>query len=126
MRRLILACFLATMLALAACAGGSPGGSLGGSTITMGVGVFTGTTQVTIKAGGAVTFDDSSGSPHDLVIGTNGMFTAMNGAPSQLNNQSGLMFNGGDKQTIVFATAGTYPITCEIHPRMQATVTVTP
>jgi plastocyanin len=111
---------------MAACATGtSTSGGASGSTISMGVGVFSGSTSITVKAGDAVTFDDTSGGVHDLVIGTNGTFSAMAGAPDQLNNANGDMFNGGDKQTIVFATAGTYPITCKIHPSMQATVTVT-
>ena len=126
MRRLILIALLVAASFVAACGGGSsnPGGT-GGSTIAMGVGVFTGSTSVTVKAGDAVTFDDTSGGPHELVIGTNGTFTAATGAPSQLNNATGDMFNGGDKQTIVFASAGTFQITCRLHPAMQATVTVT-
>ncbi len=91
----------------------------------MGSGVFSGTTQITVKAGDAVTFDDSSGGPHDLVIGTGGKFTAASGAPSELNNAGGVVFNGGDTKTIVFPTAGTFSITCTLHPSMQATVTVT-
>ena len=125
MRRLLLACILLAAFTLAACAsGGSTGSGSNGSTITMGVGAFSGSTNLTIKAGDAVTFDDSAGGAHDLVIGTNGTFTAASGAPSQLNNATGVMFSGGDKQTIVFPNAGTFQITCTIHPSMQATVTV--
>jgi plastocyanin len=91
----------------------------------MGSGHFSGNTSVTIKAGQSVLFDDSAGGPHDLVIGMHGTFTAQNGAPSQLNNKSGVNFGGGDQATIAFPTAGTYNITCTFHPSMQATVTVT-
>lgn len=126
MRKLVLACILLATLALAACStGGSGGGGANGSTISMGFGSFSGTTSITVKAGDAVTFDDSSGGAHQLVIGTGGNFTAASGAPSQLNNATGVMFNGGDKQNIVFPSAGTFQITCRIHPSMQATVTVT-
>jgi plastocyanin len=124
MRRLALAAILLTALTLAACASGSSTTG-GGSTISMGVGVFSGSTSITVKAGDVVTFDDTSGSVHYLVIGTNGTFAAAAGAPDQLNNANGDMFNGGDKQTITFANAGTFQITCKIHPSMQATVTVT-
>jgi plastocyanin len=125
-RQILLTCTLLATLVLTSCSGGpASGGGSNGSTITMGSGVFSGNTSITVKAGDSVTFDDSSGGPHDLVIGTQGAFTAMSGAPSQLNSATGVMFNGGDKQTIVFATAGTFPITCLIHPSMQATVTVT-
>jgi plastocyanin len=126
MRQFVLAGLLVASLTLAACGGGgTTGGSSGGSTIAMGSGVFSGSTSVTIKAGDAVTFDDSSGGPHQLVIGTHGAFTAAAGAPSQLNNANGVSFSGGDKQTIVFPNAGTFQITCLLHPSMQATVTVT-
>jgi plastocyanin len=115
---------LLVLLGVSAC--GSSGGSAGGgSTIAMGSGVFSGATQITVKAGDSVTFDDSAGGPHDLVIGTGGNFVAASGAPSELNSSGGLMFNGGETKTVVFPTAGTFSITCKIHPSMQATVTVT-
>ncbi len=126
MRKMVLACILLAALALAACSnGGSGGGGSSGSTISMGFGSFSGNTTITIKAGASVTFDDSSGGAHQLVIGTGGNFVAASGAPSQLNNATGVMFSGGDKQSIAFPSAGTFQITCRIHPSMQATVTVT-
>jgi plastocyanin len=125
-RKVLLTCSVLATLVLAACSSGGPtGGGSNGSTITMGFGAFSGNTSITIKAGDSVTFDDSNGGVHDLVIGTGGKFTAASGAPSQLNSATGVMFSGGDKQTIAFPTAGTFPITCRIHPSMQATVTVT-
>jgi plastocyanin len=123
MRNLLVGGILLAALTVAACAGG--GGS-NGSTITMGSGDFSGTTSITVKAGDAVTFDDSNGGPHDLVIGTGGKFVAASGAPSDLNSSGGVAFSGGEKKTIVFPTAGTFSITCTLHPSMQATVTVTP
>jgi plastocyanin len=117
----VLACILLLALVLAACSSGSSNSS----TITMGSGVFSGNTSITIKAGDAVTFDDSAGGPHDLVIGTGGQFTAASGAPSDLNSAGGVTFQGGDKKTIVFPNAGTFHITCTIHPSMAATVIVT-
>jgi plastocyanin len=90
----------------------------------MGRSSFSGNTSVTIKAGQAVLFDDPSGT-HDLVIGHNGQFSSMAGAPSEFNSASGTLFSPGDQKTVTFATAGTYPITCTIHPTMQVMVTVT-
>jgi plastocyanin len=92
----------------------------------MGSGHFSGSTSVTIKAGQSVLFDDSTGGPHNLVIGTHGQFMAETGAPAQLNNQAGVPFDAGIKMNITFANAGTFNITCTFHPAMQATVTVTP
>jgi plastocyanin len=123
----VLACILLLALVLAACSSGSSSSDNSNSlTITMGSGVFSGNTSITIKAGDAVTFDDSAGGPHDLVIGTGGQFVAASGAPSDLNSAGGVTFQGGDKKTIVFPNAGTFHITCTIHPSMAATVIVTP
>ena len=94
------------------------------ATIKMGSGVFSGGANVTIKAGQSVTFDDTKGGPHNLVTGSGGSFTAEPGAPAQFGS-SGLLFAGGDSQTVAFMTAGVYHITCSYHPAMQATVTVT-
>ncbi len=96
------------------------------ATITMGRSSFTGNTTVTIKSGQAVLFSDpsSGGGVHVLVIGKNGQFTAMSGAPSELNSSNGQAFSPGDQKAITFSTPGTYPITCMIHPLMQVTVTV--
>ena len=93
------------------------------ATITLGFQVFSGATTVTIKAGQAVTFDDTNGGPHNLVTGTHGAFSQEAGAPKEFTS-SGIMFAGGDKVVIMFPTAGTYHITCTFHPPMQATVTV--
>jgi plastocyanin len=109
-------------LVLAACNVNAGSGS---ATISLGASSFTGTTNVTIKAGESVTFDDSSGGTHHLVTGTNGQFTAVSGAPSEFSTSAGLDLASGDKKTITFPTAGTYQITCTIHPSMQAMITVT-
>jgi len=108
----------------AATATNTPAGPTGAATISLGFRVFSGNTSVTIKAGQAVTFDDTSGGPHNLVTGMNGTYSHEAGAPAEFI-PSGMMFSGGDTKTITFPTAGTYHITCTFHPTMQATVTVT-
>jgi plastocyanin len=126
-RGLALASLILTIaLGLAACGGGgsSGGGGTGAATITMGGTSFSGTTDVTIKAGQAVTFDDSNGGSHHLVTGSNGTFSQEAGAPSEFGT-NGTDFNSGDTKTITFATAGTYHITCTFHPSMEANITVT-
>jgi plastocyanin len=125
---LVLSIFL---LGFAACgtsnsASGSGGGSssaAGAATIHMGFGQFI-DTSATVKAGQAVTFDDSNGSSHNLVTGSNGKFTQETGAPSEFVS-GGIPFSGGQVTTITFPAAGTYMITCTFHPSMEATVTVT-
>jgi plastocyanin len=124
MRRLSVTVGLAVLLTLLAAACGTGAGS-GNATISLGASSFSGTTNVAIKAGESVTFDDSSGGTHHLVTGTNGQFTAAAGAPSDFSASAGLDLAPGDSKTITFPTAGTYQITCTIHPSMQATITVT-
>ena len=123
MRRSFAAIGLTLLLALGLAACGGSAGS-GGSTISLGGSSFNGATTITITAGQAVTFDDSSGGTHDLVTGTNGKFTAATGAPSEFSTADGLDLKVGDKKTVTFPTARTYQITCTIHPSMQATITV--
>jgi plastocyanin len=123
MRQLSVTAGLAVLLVLLAACSMSAGS--GSATISLGASSFSGTTSVTSKAGESVTFDDSSGGTHHLVTGTNGQFTAAAGAPSDFSTSSGLDLATGDKKAVTFPTAGTYQITCTIHPSMQATITVT-
>ncbi len=84
-------------------------------------------TAVKVAAGKPVKFiDDAGGAPHVLVIGTNGTWQANGNAPAQLNNNTGLNISPGNEIDVVFPTAGTYTVTCKVHPAMLLTVTVTP
>jgi plastocyanin len=83
--------------------------------------------NATVKAGQAVMFvDPTPGGIHHLVTGHNGTFAAEAGAPSQFATADGVSFSPGDSMSIIFPTAGSYAITCTIHPLMEATITVTP
>jgi plastocyanin len=123
MYKLCVAFLALGLLLLSACGGTNSSGAAGSATIQLGVGQFI-TTSATIKAGQAVTFDDTNGGPHNLVTGSMGTFTQEAGAPSQFV-QNGIPFNAGQVTTITFPTAGTYMITCTLHPSMEATITVT-
>lgn len=126
MRKITLLLGLMALLALAACDSGAGGGSGSPNTLTMSSSDFAGSTSISITAGQAVTFDDpsASGGVHHLVTGKNGQFSAQSGAPSQFASADGINFNPGDNQSITFPTAGTFTITCTIHPNMLATITV--
>jgi len=124
MRRILFLLSIVFLLALAACSDSSASTGAAAATISLGVSQFSGSTSVTIRAGQTVKFDDSAGSTHNLVTGTDGKPSSEAGAPSELEG-NGLSLSGGDVKIVTFPTAGTYQITCTIHPFMQATVTVT-
>jgi plastocyanin len=86
-------------------------------------------TKASIKAGQVVKFiDDADGATHILVVGSGGKYQPMPGAPAQLvvtATTQGMQINAGQEIDVTFAQAGTYTITCTIHPAMLATITVT-
>ena len=126
MRRLSFTVGLAALftLVLAACNVNAGSGS---ATISLGPSSFTGTTNVTIKAGQAVHFvDPASGGTHVLCVGRDLMCIPQSGAPAALNTLQGLIFNTGDVRDIVFPNAGTYNVVCTIHPNMEVNVVVQP
>ena len=105
---------------------GGTGGGASAAVIKMGASSFVGNTTLTVKVGSSVKFDDSdpNAGTHILVAGTNGAPVVQPGAPDVFMGD-GDTFNPGDKATsITFPTAGTYTITCTIHPTMLATITV--
>lgn len=144
MRKLMIACLIAFTLLLAACGGSST--STGGPAPTATVPAPTATTpanaaasvvmndiafvsaaSVTIKAGQGVFFSDpqQNGGVHTLVTGKDGGYQAQPGAPAAFASSIGITFTPGDSRVVVFPKAGTYTITCEIHPDMLVTITVT-
>lgn len=121
MNKLVLLILLALLLTpLAACGGPNT------TTITMGATTFS-SSSVTISAGATLTFTDDAktGSTHLLVIGTNGAAHAEAGAPDF--GATGHAFQPGQSWTTPpWNQAGTYHVTCQIHPQtMNLTVTVT-
>jgi plastocyanin len=118
---------------LAACGGSSNSGntSNGGSScdathVTMTSNTFC-ETSITISKGGTITFidDKTSGTEHILVIGQNGSAATEQGA-ADLGGSNGHTFQAGDSWTTpAWNTAGTFHVTCTIHPTtMNLTITV--
>src|SRR5262249_17362166 len=113
------AMFLSLVLGLAAC-GQSQAGA---NEVSMTVANFT-TSALTIKVGQTVQFTDpvATGGMHVVCLGSDG--TCQAGAPGPFALQGeGFTINAGDSaKSVTFATAGTYKITCSIHPNMNLTV----
>ena len=124
----IVALFLLTLaLVIAGCGGGSAsGGGSGGASneVDLGAASFE-QSSVTLTSGQALHLVDSqaSGGTHNLCIGQNGTCDSSASGPSELKGP-GMMINAGDTKDITFSAAGTYHVTCTIHPNMNLTVTV--
>jgi plastocyanin len=112
---------LLALLALAACGQGATAAnevSMAGSDFSM--------TSVTIKAGQSVHFTDPAGvgATHIVCLGNEGNCDSAAQGPQALEG-SGFTINAGDPpKDVTFTTAGTYKITCSLHPSMNLTVTV--
>lgn len=143
MRQCILAILVASVLTLAACSGSggetsgstrtSPSGSSSsdssptagsGVTITLGQTAFV-QSSVTISAGQILHIVDplESGGAHNLCFGDNGQCDQAAQGPSELL-APGLMFTPGASKDILFPHAGSYQVTCTIHPGMLLTIDV--
>ena len=115
----LAAMLVALMLTLAACGGGAAssvpaddgGGGDAGETVSLSGGAFAPST-LTIPAGTTVTFTDTSG--HTVTEGSDGQAVA-----DPIVDES-----GGADVIVTFDEAGTFNITCKIHPSMNMTITV--
>jgi plastocyanin len=74
--------------------------------------------SVTVPRGGEVTWENADGVAHTATHGTGG----------DLHGDAlfDMPLNPGTEATYTFAEAGSFPVTCTIHPQMQMDVTVTP
>lgn len=108
---------------LAACGGGTSNSS--STTVTTSASDFN-QHSITINKGQALTITNdassASGSEHIFVMGTNGQATSQAGAPDLGNGLTAQP--GASVTTPAFANAGTYTMTCTIHPNMLLTITV--
>jgi plastocyanin len=125
----LAALLVALMLMLAACGGGAASsapaddgggaaasapaddGGGGGETVSLSGGAFSPAT-LTIPLGTTVTFTDTTG--HTVTEGSDGQ-----AVDDPIVDES-----GGEDVAVTFDEAGTYNITCEIHPNMNMTITV--
>jgi plastocyanin len=116
----LAALLVALMLILAACGGGAAssapaddGGEGGdaGETVSLSGGAFAPST-LTIPAGTTVTFTDTTG--HTVTEGSDGQ-----AVDDPIVDES-----GGADVVVTFDEAGTFNITCKIHPNMNMTITV--
>ncbi|HEV8190694.1 MAG TPA: plastocyanin/azurin family copper-binding protein [Ktedonobacterales bacterium] len=125
----LLPLFLILALGIGACgksAGGNnnPGTSTPSNQVAMDATNFVNNT-VSVKAGASVHFDDpaDSGGTHIICVGENGQCSNDANAPKDLQG-SGFTINAGQTKDVTFDKAGTYKVTCSIHPDMNLTVTV--
>ena len=124
----LAALLVALMLTLAACGGGAAssapaddgGGAAssapaddggGGETVSLSGGAFSPST-LTIPAGTTVTFTDTTG--HTVTEGSDGQ-----AVDDPIVDESGRA-----DVVVTFDEAGTFDITCKIHPAMNMTITV--
>jgi plastocyanin len=129
MKKLILPAILIVLMALAGCGKGgpvtSPGGGGGANEVDMASVTFV-QSSITVKAGTAIKFNDptATGALHILCFGHDQICKANAQGPTDLNASAGVTFNPGDSKSYTFATAGTYEVTCTVHPNMDVTITV--
>jgi plastocyanin len=116
-------------LGLAACGPASDGSTpdtqrgTSANEVAMGATTFA-QTSVTIAKGQSVHFvDQQSGTMHILCIGQDGNCDPNAKGPPALTGQ-GFTIQPGQSQDVPFDTAGTFPVTCTIHPNMNVLVTV--
>jgi plastocyanin len=94
--------------------GGSGGGGSRNAVDAVGVSSWS-PSRITIKAGEAVTFRSSSSATHSVRFDDD-----VAGLPPDVGDFSNA------SRTATFATAGTFPYHCGIHPAMQGSVVVEP
>jgi len=119
---------LVVALTLISC--GKPQGSGIGSasvpatTVQLNTNNFVQTTR-TIKAGQTLLFSDTvdGGGFHQICLGHNQMCDTQATGPSALMSP-GFTIQSGKTMSVTFPTAGTYQITCTVHPNMNLTVVV--
>lgn len=123
-QKIFLGIFLVVMSLLAAC-GGSTGGTTTHYTVTMG-GVSFNSSSITISKGSSVTFTtEQGGTAHNLVNGTSGQAHVEQGVPS-FGSGGQAVAPGKSWTTDAWNTAGTFHVTCTLHPTtMTLTVVVT-
>ena len=122
----IIALIAITITLLVACADASNTTSNNPNTVKTEGGTFT-ISSITIKKGSTITFvdDANNGALHILVIGQEAQQESENGSPD-FGGAAGIRIDVGDTWTTPpWNTAGTYHVTCTVHPAMNLKVIVT-
>jgi hypothetical protein len=116
-------------LALGGCGNGpgtqsSTGSSVPATTVQLSPTDFMQTTR-TIRVGQSLLFDDSvnGGSLHIICLGRNQVCSTSARGPAALM-RGGFTIQPGTTKSVTFPTAGTYSITCTVHPNMNLAVVV--
>jgi plastocyanin len=112
-------------LTLGACGKQSGGNTTPPGTVEMNATNFV-VHAITVKAGDTVHFVDPAGSggTHVICLGKDESCNASATGPAALKAPGFTINAGNPTKDIVFDTAGTYDITCTVHPDMNVTVTV--
>lgn len=122
---LVAPLLLVLALALAGCGKGGgtgTGASCASTTVNMTASNFA-VTCANISAGQSISFvDPSSAAIHILCIGKNQ--SCSGSGPEELSDGHQLTVNPGESKSVAFPKAGTYTVTCTVHPNMDLTVTV--
>jgi plastocyanin len=120
----IVLCLAILALSVAGCGGGSNSSGGTSNELDLGPSNFV-QTSITLNAGEALHIVDSqsTGGTHNLCLGQSGQCGTSSNGPSELHSP-GMMFSPGMTKDITFSAAGTYHITCTIHPSMNLTITV--
>lgn len=121
----LLPLLLILMLGLAACGQTSEGvnANTPANEVDMSMASFV-QTDVTISKGEAIHFvDQQSGTTHILCIGKNGHCDPSATGPQGITGQ-GFTIQPGQSRDVSFDAAGTYSVTCPIHPNMILAITV--
>jgi len=102
----------------------TPGPSVPNTTVQLAQTSFVQSTR-SIKAGDSLLFDDTvdGGGLHIICLGKDMTCDKTATGPSALTGE-GFTINPGGTKSITFPTAGTYDITCSVHPNMNLVVTV--
>ena len=87
----------------------------GGTTVTMADFAFS-TDEVTVAVGEGITYRNNDNAPHTVTEGSDGV-----AADDPAVNER---LDAGDEVEVSFDEAGTYEITCLLHPQMNMTVIV--
>ncbi len=100
------------------------GPSVPATTVQLNTNNFVQTTR-TIKAGQTLLFSDTvdGGAFHQICLGHNQLCDTKAPGPSMLMSP-GFTITAGGTKSVTFPTAGTYLITCTVHPNMNLTLIV--